>query len=70
MFERIFFLFLDFEWENDATTGGVIVFFTDGKQFDNNRDQCSDPNELWLHDREVIDRIKKTKVKIITVAIG
>ena len=54
----------------DTTTGGVIVFFTDGKQFDNNRDQCSDPNELWLHDREVIDRIKKTKVKIITVAIG
>ena len=56
--------------KNDATTGGAIIFITDGKQFDNNRDQCADPNELWLHNTTVINRVIKTKVRIITVAFG
>ena len=51
-------------------TGGAIIFITDGKQFDNNRDQCADPNELWLHNTTVINRVIKTKVRIITVAFG
>ena len=48
---------------NDATTGGVIIFMTSGAHYCNQ-------NQDDIDDNVVIDRIKKTKVRIITVAFG
>ena len=48
--------------ENDESKGGAIIFITDGKF------ECSGrPN---IDNKKVTDRIKKTKVRIITVAFG
>ena len=49
--------------EEDKTQGGAIIFITDGKQ------DCSDGG-LDIDDQSLIDRIKQTKVRIITVAFG
>ena len=51
--------------EEDDTQGGVIIFVTDGKQSCNGGGEGSDINHST-----VINRIKKTKVRIITVAFG
>ena len=48
--------------QEDKTQGGAIIFITDGKQ------DCN--GGLDIDDQSVIDRIKKTKVRIITVAFG
>ena len=45
----------------DTTEGGAIIFITDGEF------QC---NGLNIDDKRVTDRVKKTKVRIITVAFG
>ena len=53
--------------ENDRTSGGTIFFITDGEQ------SCSNDNEITIHDdgeNEVINRAKRSKVRIITVAFG
>ena len=47
--------------EEDNTQGGAIIFITDGKQ---------DCRDLDIDDQSLIDRIKQTKVRIITVAFG
>ena len=49
----------------DDTQGGAIIFITDGEQ------KC-DPHHEGdnIGDQTVINRIKKTKVRIITVAFG
>ena len=48
--------------KNDESKGGAIIFITDGKF------SCSGhPN---IDNKKVTDRIKKTKVRIITVAFG
>ena len=48
--------------KDDDTKGGAIIFITDGKF------ECNGhPN---IDSKEVTDRIKKTKVRIITVAFG
>jgi hypothetical protein len=51
---------------DDKTTGGVILFVTDGKQ------DCSgagsDPEPITSP--AIIARIKATKVRIITIAFG
>ena len=51
---------------SDTSTGGVILFVTDGKQ------DCSgvgsDPEPITS--QKIIDRIKATKVRIITIAFG
>ena len=48
--------------KNDDSKGGAIIFITDGKF------ECNGhPN---IDSKEVTDRIKKTKVRIITVAFG
>ena len=48
--------------EEDNTQGGAIIFITDGEQ------SCD--GGLDIEDQSVIDRIMKTKVRIITVAFG
>ena len=48
--------------KEDNTQGGAIIFITDGKQ------DCN--GGLDIDDQSVIDRIKQTKVRIITVAFG
>ena len=48
--------------QEDNTQGGAIIFITDGKQ------DCN--GGLDIDDPSVTDRIKKTKVRIITVAFG
>ena len=50
--------------KEDSTQGGAIIFITDGKQ------QCNGGDGSDIVDKIVIDRIKKTKVRIITVAFG
>ena len=50
--------------DNDETSGGAIIFMTDGEQ------SCNNGNELDIDDSEVLNRIAKTKVRIITVAFG
>ena len=49
----------------DDTQGGAIIFITDGEQSCSGGGDGSD-----ISDKIVIDRIKKTKVRIITVAFG
>ena len=46
----------------DDTQGGAIIFMTDGKQ------DCT--GGIDIDNGNVIDRIMRTKVRIITVAIG
>ena len=46
----------------DDTEGGAIIFMTDGKQ------DCT--GGIDIDNANVIDRIMRTKVRIITVAIG
>ena len=46
----------------DTTEGGAIIFITDGEP------SCG--NGLNIDDKTVTDRVKKTKVRIITVAFG
>ena len=46
----------------DDTEGGAIIFMTDGKQ------DCN--GGIDIDNANVIDRIMRTKVRIITVAIG
>jgi hypothetical protein len=48
--------------KEDNTQGGAIILITDGKQ------DCNDG--LDIDDPSVINRIKQTKVRIITVAFG
>ena len=48
--------------KNDESKGGAIIFITDGKF------SCN--GHLNINDKKVTDRIKKTKVRIITVAFG
>ena len=51
--------------KEDNTQGGAIIFITDGLQ------QCDGGGDgSDISDQKVIDRIKKTKVRIITVAFG
>ena len=47
----------------DMASGGAIIFMTDGQQ------DCRNGG-YDIDDRAVTDRIKKTKVRIITVAFG
>ena len=47
----------------DNTQGGALIFITDGRQ------DCRDGG-LDIDDEIVINRIIKTKVRIITVAFG
>ena len=49
--------------KNDESKGGAIIFITDG-QFDCNN------GGLNIDNKKVTDRIRKTKVRIITVAFG
>ena len=46
----------------DNTQGGALIFITDGKQ------DCN--GGIDIEDENVINRIIKTKVRIITVAFG
>ena len=48
--------------KDDTSTGGAIIFITDGQQ------SCNEHNELTLTDEKVLKRVKDTKVRIITVA--
>ena len=48
----------------DSTTGGVILFVTDGVQ------DCNGPDDEYIDTPNIIDRIKSSKVRIITVAFG
>ena len=51
--------------EEDSTQGGAIIFITDGLQ------QCDGGGDgSDIGDQKVVDRIKDTKVRIITVAFG
>ena len=51
--------------KNDGTTGGAIIFMTDGEQ------DCRNGHPGYdIDDKVVTDRVKKTKVRIITVAFG
>ena len=46
----------------DNTQGGALIFITDGRQ------ECN--GGIDIEDENVINRIIKTKVRIITVAFG
>ena len=48
--------------QQDITQGGALIFITDGKQ------DCN--GGIDIEDENVINRIIKTKVRIITVAFG
>jgi hypothetical protein len=48
--------------KQDNTQGGALIFITDGKQ------DCD--GGIDIDDENVINRIIKTKVRIITVAFG
>ena len=49
----------------DITQGGAIIFVTDGQQ------QCQGgPDSPDIDDEALIDRIIRTKLRIITVAFG
>ena len=49
----------------DDTQGGAIIFITDGQQ------QCQGgPDSTDIDDEALIDRIIRTKIRIITVAFG
>ena len=49
----------------DITQGGAIIFVTDGLQ------QCQGgPDSPDIDDEALIDRIIRTKLRIITVAFG
>ena len=48
---------------NGDTTGGAIIFITDGQQ-----DNCN--GGLDIDSPEVLNRIEQTKARIITVAFG
>ena len=48
----------------DSTTGGVILFVTDGKQ------DCNGADTEYIDTPNIINRIKSSKVRIITVAFG
>lgn len=50
--------------EDDSSSGGVIVFITDGEQ------ECDGSWALDIDDPKVLNRVMKTKVRIITVAFG
>ena len=50
--------------KNDESKGGAIIFITDGEF------QCPDHPNMNIDNKKVTDRIKKTKVRIITVAFG
>ena len=47
---------------SNSASGGAIIFMTDGEQ------DCSGGYDI--DDKDVLDRIKDTKVRIITVAFG
>ena len=49
--------------KGDSSTGGAIIFITDGKH------DCRHEG-LDIDDKEVLDLIKNTKARIITVAFG
>ena len=48
---------------DEKSTGGAIIFMTDGEQ------SCNGGG-LDIDDPKVTERIKNTKVRIITVAFG
>ena len=48
--------------KDDTSTGGAIIFITDGDQ------SCDRHDELKLTDKKVLQRVINTKVRIITVA--
>ena len=50
---------------DNIATGGAIIFMTDGKH------DCKDGHPGYdIDDPKVLNRIKETKVRIITVAFG
>ena len=49
--------------KGDSSTGGAIIFITDGKH------DCRNGG-LDIDDKDVLDLIKDTKARIITVAFG
>ena len=48
---------------SNSASGGAIIFMTDGQQ------DCNSGG-YDIDDKDVLDRIKDTKVRIITVAFG
>ena len=48
----------------DASQGGVLLFVTDGKQ------DCNGPDKDYIDTPEIKNRIKNSKVRIITIAFG
>jgi hypothetical protein len=48
----------------DTSSGGVILFVTDGKQ------DCDGPDKTTLTDPALLQRVKDSKVRIITIAFG
>ena len=50
--------------EKGDATGGVILFVTDGEQ------DCDGPDKTELNDPALLQRVKDSKVRIITVAFG
>ena len=62
--ERLILQTLNGAEGDDEGQGGAIMFMTDGDQV------CKNSAGLDIDDKSVIDRIIRTKVRIITVAIG
>ena len=58
------FFYQTLNGKHDETKGGVVILITDGME------DCRDPNELNIDDPRLINRVKNTKVRIITVAFG
>jgi hypothetical protein len=48
----------------DDTSGGVILFVTDGVQ------DCHGPDKDTITNPALLQRVKDTKVRIITIAFG